>query len=428
MNHNHANYQARLDFAQSLLHERFGIEDEAKVVPIQYDAECPFKYNNFVYRISLASPIASNQDGPTQRGCVTIPKDTKELILRLTNPDAEGMSLQTRVENEVANIYLASAALSDITPHVVPSVYAWGSAAGEPSQGWIFQELMPGTPLDEAFGAMDITQKQQIFTQMAKMLKALHDYKLPDSITGFGGLTFDDAGHIISSVMPSVGAGPWPSYEASFKGRLEVALQRADNNKYIQGWRQNGIRERLEAFIERGVPAMFESLSSKDEKSILHCDFTTNNILFDASSGRITALIDYDFSCVLHRSYEFLRSLDNAGGQFCGWSGDDDSEQMALRGAKLHGFPSPLPQSTKDGVQWEVAKAWECELEKLGVERPRTIDGIDKVADVDAVLRGILPWRLSNSDIVRLQSEEVKLGHREKCEKELSNMLVRLGF
>ncbi|EEQ28075.1 conserved hypothetical protein [Microsporum canis CBS 113480] len=366
-------------------------KDEAKVVPIQYDAECPFKYNNFVYRISLASPIASNQDGPTQPGCVAIPKDTKELILRLTNPDAEGMSLQTRVENEVANIYLASAALSDITPHVVPSVYAWGSAAGEPSQGWIFQELMPGTPLDEAFGAMDITQKQQIFTQMAKMLKALHDYKLPDSITGFGGLTLDDAGHIISSVMPSVGAGPWPSYEASFK-------------------------------------AMFESLSSKDEKSILHCDFTTNNILFDASSGRITALIDYDFSCVLHRSYEFLRSLDNAGGQFCGWSGDDDSEQMALRGAKLHGFPSPLPQSTKDGVQWEVAKAWECELEKLGVERPRTIDGIDKVADVDAVLRGILPWRLSNSDIVRLQSEEVKLGHREKCEKELRNMLVRLGF
>lgn len=89
----------------------------------------------------------------------------------------------TRVENEVATIALASAALAGFVPHVVPSVYAWGSAAIESSQGWIIQGLMPGAPLDESFGAMELEQKREMFAQMAKLLKALQDYKLPASIT-----------------------------------------------------------------------------------------------------------------------------------------------------------------------------------------------------------------------------------------------------
>lgn len=151
-------------------------------------------------------------------------------------------------------------------------------------------------------------------------------------------------------------------------------------------------------------------------------------MLFDATSQRVTALLDYDFACILHPSYEFLRSFSNIAGQLSGWTGDEDSEQLALRDAKLHGFPSPLPVSSDEGVQWEVAAAWELELERQGVLRPRTIEGIDKVADVDAVLRGLTPWRLTNSDILRLQSEEVIVQHREQCEKEIIKMLDRLGF
>ena len=133
---------------------------------------------------------------------------------------------------------------------------------------------MPGTPVDEAFGTMNLQQKKQIFAQMADFLKTLQTYQLPESITGFGGVTFDEAGHIISAAMASVGTGPWPSYEASFKGRLEVALRNADGNPYIQGWRANGVRERLDAFVERGIPAQFESLTLKQDKVIVHADFS----------------------------------------------------------------------------------------------------------------------------------------------------------
>lgn len=145
------------------------------------------------------------------------------------------MHQATRVENEVSIINLASAALAEVVPHIVPSVYGWGSAVVESSPGWIIQELMPGTPVDESFDAMDLEQKRKIFAQMARMLKLLQDYQLPSSIAGFGGVTFNDIGRPISTAMTSVGAGPWASYEASFEGRLEVALREADENPYIRG-------------------------------------------------------------------------------------------------------------------------------------------------------------------------------------------------
>jgi hypothetical protein len=150
--------------------------------------------------------------------------------------------------------------------------------------------------------------------------------------------------------------------------------------------------------------------------------------LYDPNTKKIIALIDYDFSCVSHPSYEFLRSFDGLVGQFRGWSADDDEEQQKLHDAKLNGFPSPLPASLADGVQWETAKAWEDELEKAQVDRPSTIRGIEKVADVDAILRGILPWRLTNSDILRLQSEETIQKCRGDSEKHLAKMLERLEF
>ncbi|KAL4797171.1 hypothetical protein BDV19DRAFT_387703 [Aspergillus venezuelensis] len=404
--HNHTNYEGRLAFIQQLLHNKSRFQEDASIVPIQYDPECPFKYNNSVYRVSLPAPLplpltpdhksretaGANDDGSLQPGCVAIPPGTKDFIIRLTNAQAEGQTL------------------ASFDPHVVPSVYGWGSAAGNAgtAQGWILQDFMPGTSLDEIFRDMSHEEKAGAFAQMAALLKALQDYQLPQNLT-FGGVTFDGKGQVLSTAMTSVGAGPWSSYEDSFKSRLKVALQKADADSHIQGWRANGIRD------------------SKEEKTIVHADFSLSNLLYNPTTRRMTAVLDYDFACILHPSYEFLRSFDGAGGQFRGWSGDKDIEELALREAKLHEFPSPLPDSTEDGVQWEDAKIWEDALEEAGVERPRTITGIDKVADVDAILRMILPWRLDNEDILRMQSEVI-VKYRAQCEKQLGEMLERLGF
>jgi hypothetical protein len=143
-------------------------------------------------------------------------------------------------------------------------------------------------------------------------------------------------------------------------------------------------------------------------------------------------LIDYDFATILHPSYEFLRSFSGAGGQFRGWYVDEEGDEAALRKAKLEGFPSPLPTSTKDdeqgAVNWEDAKAWEDALLEVGAKRPRTIRGIDKVADVDTVLQAILPWRVTNEDVLKLQAEEIILKCRDENEEHLDKLLGRLGF
>lgn len=252
---------------------------EAKIEPIQYDPECPFKYNNFVYRITLpSSPSAAQYDsshGVHQPGTVPLPEGVKEFIIRLTNPDAEGMHAQTRVENEVAIISLAAAALGGFKPHLVPNVYGWGSAGSPSSQGWILQELMPGVPMSEAFDSMSLGDKTKVLAQMADLLKALQGFRLPSSIEQYGGVTFDSAGQIISTGMTSVGSGPWLLYEDYFRDRLSQALRQADSNPYIKGWHANGVRERLNAFVESGVPAQFKDLGYKDTKSIVHADFST---------------------------------------------------------------------------------------------------------------------------------------------------------
>ena len=314
--HNHANYERRLTFIRREIPfpTRFNIEvkirllqprqrficrlshecllqmlrdqlthrrltKKADITPIAYDAECPFDYNNFIYRLTLSSATTSEDNTKEtlmqqQAGCKAIPAGVTEFIVRLTNPNADGMNTENRVENEVAMINLVGAALSHYNPKVVPSVYSWGSAAAESSQGWMLQELMLGAPVDVAFDSMDLQNKKAIFAQMVGMLSEMQKYRLLPSITGFGGLTFDSAGRIVSSRMTSVDAGPWPSYEEQYKGRLRVALARADTNPYIRGWQANGVRKRIDAFVDHGVHAQFLNLASKEEKVLTHADFS----------------------------------------------------------------------------------------------------------------------------------------------------------
>ncbi|KAF7922733.1 hypothetical protein BELL_0080g00300 [Botrytis elliptica] len=412
-NHNHAKYQSRLDYIQQLLvdHLRLPSNDlqQIKITPIQYEPDCPFKYNNFVYRLvlpgdTLGGPV--NVDGGhklQQPECVDIPVD----------------------------------ALCYINPPIVPRIFGWGGA-GCKHVGWILQELMPGIPIGEAFGgAMSLDQKRGILAQMAGLLKALQDYPLPKSIHGFGGATFNDSGAIVSGPMTSVGAGPWDNFEDCYRGRLKVALTKADKNPYLQGWHVNGIRERIDAFIEHGLPSLFSHFPTKQDKSIIHADFTPDNLLYDPTTGRITALLDYDFASILHPAYEFFRSFGSNGGQFLGWSGDTTPQEIAaeaLRNAKLTGqFPSPLPApgvfDNGPVIDWEVAQAWEEELQKMDVKRRSNIPGIEKLADIDEILGALVLWRLCNEDFLSMnQDEDQRMALRRMSEEKLVGLLDHLGF
>ncbi|TGO24069.1 hypothetical protein BPAE_0113g00260 [Botrytis paeoniae] len=112
--------------------------------------------------------------------------------------------------------------------------------------------------------------------------------------------------------MTSIGAGPWGSLEKFCRECLKVAFAKAVAKPYLQGWKDDGVRKLPE------------------------------NLLYDPTTCRITALLDYDFASILHPAYEFFLSFGSSGGQLLGWPGDKETE--VLRTSKLTGvFPSPLP-------------------------------------------------------------------------------------
>jgi hypothetical protein len=46
---------------------------------------------------------------------------------------------------------------------------------------------MPGTLLADSFDKMPLGEKRGVFAQMAALLNGLQSYRLPESITQFGG-------------------------------------------------------------------------------------------------------------------------------------------------------------------------------------------------------------------------------------------------
>lgn len=80
-------------------------------------------------------------------------------------------------------------------------------------------------------------------------------------------------------------------------------------------------------------------------------------------------------------------------------------------------------------VDWELAQAWELELQKLDVRRPSTIQGMDKLADVDELLGSLLPFILTNQDFLRMNTDEdQRKGMKAMSERKLVGLLEHLGF
>jgi hypothetical protein len=186
------------------------------------------------------------------------------------------------VANEVAAIGLVREALRSygLSDRLVPRVYGWGSgdgdADGEP--GWIVQEHMPGSTLERArFQSLATDDKRTVLAQMAAVCGALQAYRLPDSVTGFGGLSFNAAGSVISGAMTTLPGGPFPSYAALWRHKLQIQLGAAEKNEVIKGWHANGIRKRLESFIAHGVETLVRQ-TGLEKMVLVHGDFSE---LFD---------------------------------------------------------------------------------------------------------------------------------------------------
>lgn len=412
--------------------------------------------------MELSSPTELGSASQRQPGTLPLPVGVSSLVIRLPNA-ATGLNNFNRVQNVVAAISLMREALKDFSPLLVPAVYGWASA--DQGQGWILQEYMPGSLQDEALETMTLQDQIFILGQMAEVLGALQRFELPCTIKEYGGLNFDESGHIVSAEMTILHAGPFRKHAMLYTEMLRSQLLAADKNVVLKGWRPSGVRERLDHFIAQGIDRIIQSIDP-ERKVLVHGDFSTchqicstcttsftlaprggtimqfdfyysaidmpcssatNNLPFYPKTLRMTAILDFEWAHVASVADKFFRSFADIGGQFPG-PYSKQPEQLALRRALLDGFSSPLPSSEPDFQWWEVTKAWDDELARKGVHRPRTIKGIAELSGLYWLFEQICPFFLCNETVIKQRTKEQLENDRRETEELLIKYLEERGF
>jgi hypothetical protein len=156
-------------------------------------------------------------------------------------------------------MHLARAALAKLPKHaaIVPAVHAYGlpktgTASPEAGFGWMMMETRPGVQLDERFKTWSLDDKKAVVEEIAQIAAAIQTFPLPETVDSFGGLTIKD-GKVVSGQPTVALGGPWKTYEEFWVGLLEIELSQADGNPVLEGWRANGVRERVDKFLSQGV-------------------------------------------------------------------------------------------------------------------------------------------------------------------------------
>jgi hypothetical protein len=245
---------------------------------------CPFHFNNFIYKATLSSPATTGSSKllGKQPGTFALPKDgTSVLVVRLSNPRAEGLNNANRVENEVASQYLARRLLQkENRPLIVPAIYAWGPSRfdEEPDEagfGWTILEFMYGSELDVVFPDLPLEEKALVVRQIVDSFVSIQKAPLPESVTHFGGLTFDENGRIIIGQMALLSGGPWDTYSDLWTAKLMAQLHDSEKSPLLQGWKAGGISERLKSFLTNSGVGRVLGSDEGIGKVLIHGDLST---------------------------------------------------------------------------------------------------------------------------------------------------------
>jgi hypothetical protein len=204
-------------------------------------------------------------------GTVALPDGTKTLVIRLSNAEAN-LNEAVRVENEVAAMVLMRSALAGFgTRVIVPDVYNWQGASRD-QQGYIVEQFMEGDQFCDDFGRMKRDDQKILLDQIADIFKAIQMFQLPDSIHGYGGLGFDEAGRVITGPTAIPCGGPFTSVADMYSQFVRLQIDMSEKSSLLDGWKGNDIRERLEQFHSKGLPALIEKLTDQ-RPTLIHGDF-----------------------------------------------------------------------------------------------------------------------------------------------------------
>ncbi|KAK0127737.1 hypothetical protein ONS96_007251 [Cadophora gregata f. sp. sojae] len=381
--------------------------------------------NNFAHLVELADSVcqpATSSPTAFKPGTSSLLAGTTKVVIRLSNPQAM-LNEDVRVQNEVAAMCLMRQALSTYQDRLIPNTYAWCPSVE--GYGWILQEYMAGTQLDKEFHGLDRDHQQDILHQIADVFKLIQSYSLPKSVKGYGGLSFNESGEIVTGPTTIPCGGPFSEFHEMYTQMLRRQLIESDTSERIAGWRRNHLRDRLERFVTNGIAKQVAE-NSIARQTLVHGDFNTFNMLFDPTSNRLTALLDFDLSHIATPADEYFYSFRTVGALLAGPFEEGDEGQ--LRRCLLDGFDgNNLPQNGRK-VDFEIAQMMDKEFVRAGVLRPVDIQGAGELAGLKWFLEDVSPpyffmsrW-LEHMEPQKV--DEIKTG----IEENLGKYLERWGF
>ncbi|KAI5927170.1 hypothetical protein F4810DRAFT_699354 [Camillea tinctor] len=424
MNVNQEGYNRRLAAVQQILH-KYGLES-TKVTPIAYVEHCPFHFNNFIYKVDLASPATPATFSQTPQPCTVPPPaaGVSSLVVRMSNPKAEGLNNASRVENDVAAQHVARASVRAAgLPPLVPAVYAWTPCRypdipDETGFGWTLGEFKEGADLDGQFSGLSLEDAKSVVEQLAAVFTAVQKAELPSTVTKFGALTLDAAGNIVSGQTPLLKGGPWDTYADFWVARLQAQLSESNGSSLLKGWADGGVRERIDTFMAGGGVQKILGSVDVNQKVLVHGDLTMNNVLYDSKTKRITALLDFDWSTVSHPCDEFLTGLWDIGGGI-----HERNEKFLSMVLKGDFSVQPEGLSDEDIRKWEVAKAWDAAITKTKATRPSDIAGVERIEALRDLEDLLCPFVLASDVMLRRISDEDKAKKKQETADKILSWL-----
>ncbi|OAR00662.1 hypothetical protein LLEC1_04825 [Akanthomyces lecanii] len=408
---------------------------------LAYYGDGSFQFNNFIYKVELKTPAGQGSFSGKQPGTVAPPAaGAAALVVRLSNLRAEGLHNANRVANDVASSFIARQAIEDAgLERVVPAVYAWAPPKStdvieEENFGWVVCEYKNGQDLDGQLPLLSEGEKKHVLQQIAKIVAALQNAPVPATVDQLGGLAFDEQGSIVPAQMVLIKDGPFASYADVWAAKLQAQLEESQASAVLNGWRDEAVVERIRNFIStRGVWDALEGVAL-GERKFVHGDLSmyppivllffdsaggttysnamdaaTNNMLFDAESKRITALLDFDWSAITHPAEEYLSGFGDIGGCV------DDKPKGILAAVLANDFSAkPKDLAEKEAKQWDMAAAWAAAAASNGVKLPCDMPGMDRIKALHDFSSAVCPMELGCEAMLRRLSDEAKAKKKQE--------------
>ncbi|KAK7035855.1 hypothetical protein R3P38DRAFT_3484010 [Favolaschia claudopus] len=286
-----------LVFARAVLKDALDIEVES-LEPITRG------YNNKVYLLKL-SPNSTPAHRLLQSGCLPLPSPTPSTLIFRTVRKRSQTPAARKVSNAIATMQL----VRDNTDIPIAPAYAYDVNGDEP---WMVEGVLPGTPMDEAWQHADTDTRVRMLEALVDVLAKLKG--IPPPQPGFGGLTYDaDGKMVLGPTSLAYDEGPFATAKEYYKAWIRGQWQDAKANPRSDGWKIDGIDQRIEKFFSEGLDTALVCLA-ECKPIFIHADFGMLNVLVSPTAPEvITGLLDFEWSHFGPESDEYFLSSPGPG-------------------------------------------------------------------------------------------------------------------